>query len=92
MAQWKAGEDETGSKLGLFVGFRLELCRPSGRERKCISVHVCTCARVRELVFSPLSDGEMQREVVDDKRKSALAVIQSRGERLIGDKGKVLWD
>lgn len=61
----------------------------SGCEHKCISVHVCTC--VSSCFLLSVSDGEMM-QVVDDVRKSALVVIQSRGERLIGDKGKVLWD
>lgn len=48
-----------------------------------------------KITFSLLSDGEMmQREresqVVDDRRKSALVVIQSRVERLIGDTAKAL--
>lgn len=47
------------------------------------------CARACFLLS--VSDGAMM-QVVDDVRKSALVVIQSRGERLIGDKGKVLRD
>lgn len=48
------------------VGFRLELCSPSGFEHKCI------CARVCRLTFSPVSDGEVMRRERERERRKEL--------------------